>query len=274
MMKRYASGPYLGWMMLFVVIPILMIVFYAFTETSGDGYVLSFKSIESLFDPIVVTIMVRSFNMALLATFICLLLGYPVAYMLTKMPIKSEKMLVVLLVLPMWMNFLLRTYAIQYLLGPTGLVNQIMGLLSMPSLDLLFNDKAVLFGMVYNYIPFMILPIYTVIKKMDHKLIEAAHDLGATKRLVFTRVVMPLSIPGVTSGITMTFMPAVSTFVISALLGGGKYDLIGNLIERQFTLTYDWHFGSALSLVLMMIILGMMMFFSRFEKEGEGGSVW
>lgn len=273
-MKRYSSAPYLLWSALFVVVPLLMIVFYAFTRESGGGVALTFENLLALNDPLVLEILFRSFYMALMATAICLLLGYPVAYMLTRLPMKWERMFVVLLVLPMWMNFLLRTYAIQSLLGPAGIVNQMLGVVGLGPYELLFNENAVLFGMIYNYIPFMILPIYTVMRKMDQKLIEAAEDLGATKRIVFTRVIMPLSLPGVVSGITMTFMPAVSTFVISALLGGGKYDLIGNLIERQFTLTYDWHFGSMLSLLLMMIILALMAVLSRFDKDGEGSGVW
>ncbi|RXV59317.1 ABC transporter permease [Fusibacter sp. A1] len=273
-MKRYSSAPYLVWSALFIIIPLLMILFLAFTKTTEAGYAFSLESVFRLFDPLVMRIGIRSFVMALVATALCLVLGYPVAYMLTKLPARVEKWLVVLLVLPMWMNFLLRTYAIQYLLGPTGLVNQVMMSMDLPTLNLLFNEGAVLFGMVYNYIPFMILPIYTVISKMDNKLIEAAEDLGATGRRVFTHIILPLSLPGVFSGITMTFMPAVSTFVISALLGGGKYDLIGNLIERQFTLSYDWHFGSALSMVLMIIILLLMTVLGRFEGESEGGGLW
>ena len=274
MMKRYSSAPYLVWSVLFVLIPLMMILFYAFTKPVGDGFGFSFENLNALKDPLVYTVLLRSFLMALVATLLCLLLGYPVAYMLTQLSPKWERFVVVLLVLPMWMNFLLRTYAIQSLLGPMGIVNQAFGFFGLGPFELLFNENAVLFGMVYNYIPFMILPIYTVMRKMDKKLIEAAEDLGATRRIVFTKVIMPLSIPGIVSGITMTFMPAVSTFVISALLGGGKYDLIGNLIERQFTLTYDWHLGSMLSLLLMMLIFALMAILSRYDQEGDGGSVW
>lgn len=276
MMKRYSSAPYLIWSGLFVIVPLLMILFYAFTRPSGsgDGFVFSLDSLIALRNPLIYEVLIRSFYMALLATGVSLILGYPVAYMLTQLSVKWERMFVVLLVLPMWMNFLLRTYAIQSLLGPAGIVNQMLGAFGLGPFDLLFNQNAVLFGMIYNYIPFMILPIYTVMKKMDTKLIEAAEDLGATRRIVFTKVIMPLSIPGVVSGVTMTFMPAVSTFVISALLGGGKYDLIGNLIERQFTLTYDWHLGSMLSLLLMLLILALMAVLSRFDQDGEGGGVW
>ncbi len=269
-MKRYSTTPYLIWMTLFVVIPIAVIVFYAFTKTE-NGITFSTEAIQRLIDPDVMQIMLRSFWLALLATLLCLLIGYPVAYMMSKATARSKQMLVVLIVLPMWMNFLLRTYALQYLLGPTGLINSLITAIGFAPLPLLFNQGAVLFGMVYNYIPFMILPIYTVISKMDKRLIEAAEDLGATKRLVFHRVILPLSMPGVLSGITMTFMPAVSTFVISALLGGGKQDLIGNLIERQFTLLYDWHFGSMLSFVLLLLILLLMNVINKLDDASEGG---
>ncbi len=268
-MKRYSTTPYLLWMTLFVVIPIAVIFFYAFAKVD-NGITFSTEAIQRLIDPDVVEIMLRSFWLALLATLLCLLIGYPVAYMMSKASTRGRQMLVVLIVLPMWMNFLLRTYALQYLLGPTGLINSLITALGFKALPLLFNQGAVLFGMVYNYIPFMILPIYTVISKMDKRLIEAAEDLGATKRLVFQRVILPLSMPGVLSGITMTFMPAVSTFVISALLGGGKQDLIGNLIERQFTLLYDWHFGSLLSFVLLLLILLLMNVINKLDDASEG----
>ncbi len=267
-MKRHSATPYLVWMTLFVVIPIAVIFFYAFT--TGDSR-LNGAALKQLLDPAVMQITLRSFWLALLATLLCLLIGYPVAYMMSKATTAGKQMLVVLIVLPMWMNFLLRTYALQYLLGPTGLINSLIMALGFEALPLLFNQGAVLFGMVYNYIPFMILPIYTVIIKIDKRLIEAAEDLGAPKRLVFQRVILPLSLPGVLSGITMTFMPAVSTFVISALLGGGKHDLIGNLIERQFTLLYDWHFGSLLSVVLLLLILLLMSVINRLDDATEEG---
>ncbi len=269
-MKRFSTTPYLIWMTLFVIIPIAVIFFYAFTKTEG-AITFSLEALRRLLDPDVMQITLRSFWLALVATILCLFIGYPVAYMMTKASAKKTQMLVVLIVLPMWMNFLLRTYALQYLLGPTGLINSLITALGFPALPLLFNQGAVLFGMVYNYIPFMILPIYTVISKIDKGLIEAAEDLGAPKRLVFQRVILPLSMPGVLSGITMTFMPAVSTFVISALLGGGKQDLIGNLIERQFTLLYDWHFGSMLSFVLLLLILLLMSVINRLD-DAQGGA--
>ncbi len=266
-MKRFSSFPYLLWTVLFTLIPIGVVLFYAFTINDNGVISFSLANFQRLLDPLVLKLLYRSFMTALVATLLCLLIAYPIAYALTKMPLKYQHSLVVLIVLPMWMNFLLRTYAIQYLLGPTGFINSVVMLLGFEPLHLLFSQGAVLFGMVYNYIPFMIIPIYTALTKIDQQFVEAAEDLGATKRRVFTTVIFPLSLPGVISGITMTFMPAVSTFVISSLLGGGKYDLIGNMIEREFTLLYDWHFGATLSLLLMLLILVMMALLNRFGDE-------
>ncbi len=272
-MKRFNTIPYLLWMALFVVIPIAVIFFYAFTAKNPSGITFSLAAFDKLLDPNVLEIIIRSFWMALMATLLCLVIGYPVAYLMTKAAPHNRQMLVVLIVLPMWMNFLLRTYALQYLLGPTGLINTAITTLGFKALPLLFNQGAILFGMVYNYIPFMILPIYTVIDKIDNAVIEAAEDLGATRQTVFRRIILPLSLPGVLSGVTMTFMPAVSTFVISALLGGGKHDLIGNLIERQFTLLYDWHFGALLSFVLLLLILVLMNIVNRLDDLSEENSL-
>ncbi len=182
-----------------------------------------------------------------------------------------------LFILPMWMNFLLRTYAWVPILGKTGLINLLLGKIGIGPISFLYNDGAVLLGMIYNFLPFMVLPIYTILIKMDQDLINAAHDLGANRLKVFTKVVLPLSMPGIISGITMVFMPAVSTFVISRLLGGGQYMLIGNVIEQQFTTMGDWNFGSAISILMMIIILIFMGIASKFEnddsKEG-GGQLW
>lgn len=273
-MKKYSSLPYLVWGALFIVVPLVALFFYSITETVDGHVVFTLNSLKKLFDPIVVKTMWRSFDLAIKATLLCFIIGYPVAMMLTKLKPKNEHLLVVLLVLPMWMNFLLRTYAIQFLLGSNGLINQLMRLLQLPTLNLFYNEGAVLFGMVYNYLPFMIIPIYTAIKKIDGKLIEAAGDLGASERLVFQKVIFPLSVPGVISGITMTFMPAVSTFIISSLLGGSKTDLIGNMIERQFMLLYDWNFGAALSMVLMALILVTMWILNKFDLDSEEVAGW
>ncbi len=184
--------------------------------------------------------------------------------------------MILMFVIPMWMNFLLRTYAWLTLLGRNGFINSILIKIGLSPIDIIFNDKAVLLGMVYNFLPFMILPIYSVLVKIDNSLIEAAEDLGANKYQIFTRVIFPLSIPGVITGITMVFIPAVSTFIISSLLGGNKSNLIGNVIEQQFRWTGDWHFGSSKSIILMILILVIMALTSKFdkEKEGGGGGLW
>ena len=184
--------------------------------------------------------------------------------------------MILMFVIPMWMNFLLRTYAWLTLLGRNGLINYIVTKLGFQPLDLMYNDKAVLLGMIYNFLPFMVLPIYSVLIKIDKSLIEASEDLGANIITTFKKVIFPLSLPGVITGITMVFIPAVSTFVISSLLGGNKYNLIGNLIEQQFRWTGDWHFGSSMSIILMIFILITMAITSRFDKdkEGGGGGLW
>lgn len=274
-MKKYGSVPYLVWAALFIVIPLVMLFLYSIVYFDSNGMLsFTFDSVSKLNDKIVLDTLYRSLVLALKATLICLLVGYPVALILTRVKPQNEKLLVVLLVLPMWMNFLLRTYAIQFLLGSNGLINQLMSFLKLPTLNLFYNEGTVLFGMVYNYLPFMIIPIYTAIKKIDVKLIEAAADLGASERLVLQKIILPLSRSGIISGITMTFMPAVSTFIISSLLGGSKTDLIGNMIERQFMLLYDWNFGSALSMVLMIVILISMWILNKFDSEGEEASLW
>ncbi len=182
--------------------------------------------------------------------------------------------MILLLVIPMWMNFLLRTYAWLTLLGKNGFINYIITKLGFAPLNLIYNDRAVLLGMVYNFLPFMVLPIYSVLVKIDKSLIEAAEDLGANKFEVFSKVTFPLSIPGIITGITMVFMPAVSTFVISRLLGGGQYMLIGNLVEQQYLWVGDWHFGSAISIIMMAFILVTMAITAKFDNQKEGGGLW
>lgn len=216
----------------------------------------------------------RSLKLATISTFLCLVLGYPIAYFISKMPSKKRNFLIMLFILPMWMNFLLRTYAWLPILGKNGIVNNLLSYLGFSPISFLYNDGAVLLGMVYNFIPFMILPIYTVLTKMNEDLINAAKDLGADKYYIFRKITLPLSLPGILSGITMVFMPAVSTFVISNLLGGGQYMLIGNLIETQFTTMGNWNLGSAISIIMMIIILLSMLVMNRFSDndENEGGA--
>jgi spermidine/putrescine transport system permease protein len=203
-----------------------------------------------------------------------LALGYPLAMILASKEMSRKNFLILLFVLPMWMNFLLRTYAWMTLLERKGLINTFLSYINLPPLEILYTNEAVVLGMIYNFLPFMVLPIYSVLRKIDPYVIEAAEDLGANSLTVFLKVIFPLSLPGVVSGITMVFMPAVSTFVISRLLGGGQFTLIGNLIEQQFLTVGDWNFGSALSIVMMILILFSMAAMARYEKDYEGGGLW
>ena len=275
------SIPYVVWMAIFVVIPILMVVIYAFSS-AGGGFTLD--NFARIWDYAVV--FTRSFKLALIATVICLLVGYPISCFLAREGAGFQRVAMMLIMLPMWMNFLLRTYAWMSILENTGLLNRFFDAIGLFDLinglfgteieyfKMINTQGAVVLGMVYNFLPFMILPIYSVIVKLDHRLIEAARDLGADSVTVFRRVTLPLSLPGVLSGITMVFVPAVSTFVISRMLGGGSNLLIGDLIEMQFLgNSYNLNVGSAMSLVLMIIVLLCMSFTSSFdEDEMEGVS--
>lgn len=277
-MKKTAY-PYVIWLGIFIVIPLLLILYFAFTTGDSQNFstfTLSLDNFKRFFTPIYLKVLGRSVNLAFISTILCLILGYPMAYIISKEKVRKRNVMILMFVIPMWMNFLLRTYAWLTLLGRNGFINNIITKIGFQPLDLIYNDKAVLLGMVYNFLPFMVLPIYSVLVKMDKNLIEAAEDLGADKVKVFTKVIFPLSIPGIMTGITMVFIPAVSTFIISSLLGGNKYNLIGNLIEQQFRWTGDWHFGSSMSIILMIFILITMAITSKFDKdkEGGGGGLW
>ncbi|UXZ09032.1 ABC transporter permease [Clostridium perfringens] len=267
----FATYPYVVWSAIFIVIPLLLIVFFSFTSKVDGRFVFSFENFQRLFEPIYFTVFIRSIWLAVLSTVLCLILGYPIAYIISKLPIKRRNMLILLFILPMWMNFLLRTYAWMAILGRDGLINTLLGYIGIGPIKMLYTDGAILLGMVYNFLPFMVIPIYTVLIKIDKNLVNATYDLGANKAQAFRKVILPLSIPGIISGITMVFMPAVSNFVIPNLLGGGKYMLVGNLIEQQFTTIGNWNFGSALSIFMMILILISMAFMSKYEKNGKEG---
>jgi len=257
-------------MVIFIVVPLFLILFYSFTE--GDIHNLkdlrfSLNGYKKVLEPIYLKVIGNSFVLAGISTFICLIIGYPVAMMIANTDAKYRNLLLTLFIVPIWMNFLLRTYAWMSLLSPNGLVNRVLLWLGLPKLEIMPGKGAVLLGMVYNFLPFMILPIYTVLSKIDKHVIEAAHDLGGNNVITFMRIILPLSVPGIVSGITMVFLPAVSTFVISGLLGGGKAPLIGDLIEQQFLSSRDWHFGSSLSIILMVMILISMAVMSRIDKS-------
>lgn len=267
----FAAYPYVVWSAIFIVIPLLLIVFFSFTSKVDGRFVFSFENFQRLFEPIYFTVFIRSIWLAVLSTVLCLILGYPIAYIISKLPIKRRNMLILLFILPMWMNFLLRTYAWMAILGRDGLINTLLSYIGIGPIKMLYTDGAILLGMVYNFLPFMVIPIYTVLIKIDKNLVNEAYDLGANKAQAFRKVILPLSIPGIISGITMVFMPAVSNFVIPNLLGGGKYMLVGNLIEQQFTTIGNWNFGSALSIFMMILILISMAFMSKYEKNGKEG---
>lgn len=270
-MKRWSSVPYILWSVLFVMVPLLLVLFFSFVSLENGAYVFTLEHYQRFMEPIYLSVFFRSVKLAVFSTGLCIVLGYPAALLLSKVETKLRNTLILLFILPMWMNFLLRTYAWMAILGRNGFINNALGALHLPALDLLYNESAVLLGMVYNFLPFMVLPIYTVLTKMDPAVLEAAEDLGADRTVKFLKVILPLSLPGVFSGITMVFMPAVSTFVISSLLGGGQYMLIGNLVEQQFLAVGDWNFGSAISMIMMVMILCSMWLLSKYETPEEGG---
>ena len=276
----WLSVPYVVWMALFVVAPIIMVVIYAFSSAAGGFTLANFARMGTY-----TVVFTRSFKLALIATAICLAVGYPVSYMMSKEGPRFQRAAMVLIMLPMWMNFLLRTYSWMAILENNGLLNQLFQKIGLITLynnifgtDLTFfrminTQGAVVLGMVYNYLPFMILPIYSVIVKLDNSLIEAARDLGANSFNVFRRVILPLSLPGVLSGITMVFVPSVSTFAISKMLGGGTEMLLGDLIEQQYMGgAYNPQLGAAISLVMMVIVVVCMWVMNRFG-EGEEQAV-
>ncbi|HOJ79909.1 MAG TPA: ABC transporter permease [Clostridiales bacterium] len=274
MKKTWVSYPYILWMIIFTIVPLLLVLYYSFTRTENGTVVFTLDNFIRVMEPTYLKVLWRSIVLAVISTVVCFILGYPVAMILAGKDISRKSTLVMLMVVPMWMNFLLRTYAWMTLLDRKGVINSILGTLGLPQVHLLYTDFAVVLGMVYNFLPFMVLPIYSVLIKIDRSLIEAAEDLGSDNLTVFRKVIFPLSLPGVASGVTMVFMPAVTTFIISKLLGGSQYMLIGNLIEDQFMRVYDWNFGSAVSIIMMLLILLSMGVMSRNDKEGTGGALF
>lgn len=259
------SAPYLVWMVVFIVVPLLMVVYFAFTTDSGE-FTLEYISDVGQY----ANIFMRSIWLAVIATIICLVVAYPLAYLLSRMSKHAQSTMLMIVMLPMWMNFLLRTYAWMTLLGNNGIINQLLGLIGLGPFKLINTEGAVVLGMVYNYLPFMILPLYSVMVKIDKSVIEAANDLGCNSFHTLFRVIFPLSLPGVTSGITMVFVPAISTFIISRMLGGGSNLLIGDLIEMQFLgNSYNPHLGAAISMVLMVIILVIMTVMNQFSPDDQ-----
>ncbi len=262
------SLPYLIWSLIFIIVPMGLVVVFAFTTESGQ-FTLDYVSQVGEYT----SVLVRSVWLAAIATVICLLIGYPLAFIMSRMPGFQQRTMLMLIMLPMWMNFLLRTYAWMTILEKNGLLNKLLGLVGLGPFDMINTQGAVVLGMVYNYLPFMILPLYSIMTKIDNRTIEAAQDLGANTKNVFTRIVIPMSMPGISTGITMVFVPSVSTFIISRMLGGGGNLLIGDLIDLQFLgNAYNPHLGSAISLVLMVLILLCMSVLNQFngDEDREG----
>ncbi len=271
------SLPYVIWLAVFIIAPIILIFAYAFTDTgSGGVFVLTWDNIKEAFSPTYMAVFGRSVLYAFSATMICLLLGYPVAYILSQLKAGAGAIISVLFILPMWMNFLLRTYAWRALLDNNGIINQVlMSLGQLMNVEIepvkfLYTGGAIMFGLVYNFLPFMILPIYSVFQKMDLSYVSAAQDLGANRWQAFWRVTLPLTRGGIISGITMVFMPAMTTFVITRLLGGSHFMMYGDLIEMQFLLMSEWNFGSALAVIMMLLTILFMWIMRKYDKEGEG----
>lgn len=266
-MKRYAYI-YALWGILFIVFPLTLILLYSLNANKDIvNFSFTLNNYSKFFEPLYLKILFVSLGVAAISTLMCLLIGYPIAYIISQFNEKIRNNLIMVFIIPMWMNFLLRTYAWLTLLGRNGLINKALGLIGLGPFNLMYNMKAVAIGMIYNFLPFMVLPIYTVLLKIDKRLIEAAKDLGCNSFMVFLKVIFPLSLPGIYTGITMVFIPAISTFVIPNLLGGNNFYLIGNLIEKQFTFTGDWGFGSAISIVLIVIMIIFMVLPGLLKKN-------
>ena len=270
LLQRFAAAPHVAWAVLFIIAPIIFVAYYAFTATVDGTVVFSFENIKTFFTPTYLKIFGRSVLLALISTAICLLLGYPIAYFISRTKPKTQRLLILLIMLPMWMNFLIRTYAIMVLIQDTGIINTFLGNFGISPIRILGTEGAVVLGMVYDYLPYMILPIYSVMAKLDYRLVEAAGDLGCNGFKVMTKVIFPLSLSGVISGITMVFVPSISTFYISQKLGGPSTLLIGDVIEQSYNAS-NYHLTAALSFVLMIILLIGLAIMNKYTDSDDGG---
>ena len=262
-MRSIAAAPHIFWAVLFILLPLFIVVYYAFTDSEGN---FSFSNITSL--PDYASIFGLSIELAVIATFVCLIVGYPLAYIISKAKPKNQKFFIMLLMLPMWTNLLIRTYSIMAILDNGGILNTLLG----TSMKIVGTKGAVIFGMVYDFLPYMVLPIYTCISKIDKNMWEAASDLGCNNFMTLFKVILPLSRSGIVSGITMVLVPSISTFYISQKLGGGTFELIGDTIERQFV-TGALNVGAAISLVMMVLIIISLTVMNRFGNNDEGGII-
>ena len=264
---RKLVGPYCFWLFILTIIPMFLIMMYAFIQKGNAITTFSFTldNFSKFFDPIFVSVLIKSFILGIITTVLCLLIGYPVAYAISKCKENTQTILILLITFPTWINMLMRTYAWINILSSKGIIS-VFQLLGFGEVSFLYTDFAVVLGMVYDFLPFMILPIHASLSKMDKSLIEASNDLGANPITTFWKITFRLSLGGVLTGITMVFLPAVSSFVIPKLLGGGQYALIGNFIEQQFINVGDWHFGSAVSLILAVLVIVLMGLINKVEK--------
>lgn len=270
MNKKMLSAPFIFWSILFIIVPLCMVFYYGLTDKTGA---FTLQNVAAISTPEHIKALWASVKLSLISTLICFILAYPLAMILCEMSSNNHSFIVLIFILPMWMNFLLRTLAWQTLLEKNGVINSILGFFHFPSLNIINTPSAIVLGMVYNFLPFMVLPIYNVLAKIDKNVINAARDLGANSFQTFMKIIFPLSIPGVISGITMVFVPALTTFVISKILGGSKILLIGNIIEQEFTQTGNWHLGSGLSIVLMLFIIFNMVISAITDKNGEANAI-
>ncbi|MDD6011827.1 MAG: ABC transporter permease [Oscillospiraceae bacterium] len=268
LMKKLTAAPYMLWAAIFIIVPLIFVVVYSVTDAAGNFTLDYISDIGRYKD-----VMLNSIWLGLIATVICLVLAYPLAYIMARSKANVQRTMMMLVMLPMWMNLLIRTYSMMILMQDTGVINTVLSALNLPNIHMINTQGAVVFGMVYNYIPYMILPLYNIMAKMDHSLIEAAEDLGSNKLTVFKNIIFPLSLPGIASGFTMVFVPSVSTFYISKKLGGNTFSLIGDVIEMQFKSVNNYNLGAALSLVLMVLIIICMLVMNHFTGDDDDGGV-
>lgn len=266
------ARPYIAWAIVFIIIPMLLVLFYGFTQFQGQiKFQFTLEHFIKFFtEPEFLKVLWLSVRIALITTVICVLLGYPCAYFISLQKSKMQPILILLITMPMWINMLVRTYAWTGILQDTGVINNFLEMLNLPKMKLIHTDFAVILGMVYNFIPFMIIQIYISLSKMDPSLLQASEDLGATPRQTFYKVILPLSIPGVIAGITLVFLPAISSFVIPQFLGGGQYIMLGTLVETQFLKSGEWHFGSAISTIMAITIFLSMYITKKLDRDIGG----
>ena len=270
MNKKIFSGPFLIFIICGTIVPLGVIAFYGLTDRSGS---FTFDNILAIATPEHREALLLALGLALVSTIVCFVIAFPLGLILKDSKLGKKGFMVFIFILPMWMNFLLRTMAWQVLLERNGVINQVLGFFGIPALEIINTPAAVVLGMVYDYLPFMILPIYNALIKIDKNVIEAAYDLGASFRQVLFRIMIPLSVPGIVSGVTMVFVPSLTTFAVSTMLGGGKVNLIGNIIEQEFTTSSNWNLGAGLSLVMMIFIVISMAFIEKFDRNGESNVI-